>query len=93
MTIIFFHGLGSSKKIINYIYNNKKYNKNGKFLLVSILQYFNHDSIVSFLQSVFVQPSHLFFNSTHFLIKSSGASLSSLNHIIILLIFLFISMQ
>jgi hypothetical protein len=28
MTIILFHGLGSSKKVINYIYQNKKYNKN-----------------------------------------------------------------
>ena len=28
MTIIFFHGLGSFKKILNYIYDGKKYNKN-----------------------------------------------------------------
>ena len=28
MTIIFFHGLGCSKKSINYIYNGKIYNKN-----------------------------------------------------------------
>jgi hypothetical protein len=28
MTIIFFHGLGSSKKVINFIYQNEKYNKN-----------------------------------------------------------------
>ena len=28
MTIIFFYGLGSSKKVINYIYNGKIYNKN-----------------------------------------------------------------
>ena len=28
MTIILFHGLGSSNKVLNYIYNDKKYNKN-----------------------------------------------------------------
>lgn len=28
MTIIFFHGLGSSKKLLNYIYHNEKYNLN-----------------------------------------------------------------
>ena len=28
MTIIFFHGLGSSKKLLNYIYYNEKYNEN-----------------------------------------------------------------
>ena len=28
MTIILFHGLGSSKKTLNYIYDGKLYNKN-----------------------------------------------------------------
>ena len=28
MTIIFFHGLGSSKKLLNYIYHDNKYHKN-----------------------------------------------------------------
>ena len=28
MTIILFHGLGSSKKLLNYIYDGKTYNKN-----------------------------------------------------------------
>ena len=28
MTIILFHGLGSSKKLLNYIYHDNKYHKN-----------------------------------------------------------------
>lgn len=39
MTIIFFHGLGCSKKSINYIYNGKIYNKNNFIKLLEKNRY------------------------------------------------------
>ena len=36
MTIILFHGLGCSKKSINYIYNGKIYNKNNFIKLLHL---------------------------------------------------------
>ena len=51
MTIILFHGLGCSKKSINYIYNGKIYNKNNFIKLLekidTVYNYFLlNDSLV-----------------------------------------------
>jgi predicted esterase len=71
MTIILFHGLGSSKKLLNYIYNGKKYNKNDFIKLLKKID------------TVYIPKipyTDVYYYSEHALMKSMFKPIDSLNY-------------
>jgi len=71
MTIILFHGLGSSKKTVNYIYDGKKYNKNN---FIKLLEKINTVYIPK------IPYTNVYYYSEHTFMKSMYKPINVLNY-------------